>query len=79
MGRPVTLLQRISSILGKRMACPPDPGSDARLMIFVRAALAYGPGNPRNSIHLTHTWRKVKGSRQEVSGEEDGWRAWDDA
>jgi len=31
-------------------------------MVFARNALASGPGNAWNSIHLPPTWRKVKGA-----------------
>jgi hypothetical protein len=32
-------------------------------MVFARNALASGPGNACNSIHLSPTWRKVKGGK----------------
>ena len=38
-------LQRNHLFLGGRRACPPGPRNDARLMIFARNALAFGPGN----------------------------------
>jgi hypothetical protein len=41
--------------------CPPGPRKEGRLMVFARNALASGPGNAWNSIHLPPTWRKVKG------------------
>ena len=40
--------------------CPPDPENEPCLMVFARNALAFGPGNGRNSIGLTITCRKVK-------------------
>jgi len=43
-------LQRNYLVLGKRTACPPDPGNEPCLMVFSRNALAFGPGNGRNSI-----------------------------
>jgi hypothetical protein len=46
IGHPVIPQQRINSILGKRMACPPNPRNDARLIILECTALASGPGNP---------------------------------
>ncbi len=41
--------------------CPPGPRKEGRLMVFVRNALASGPGTAWNSIHLPPAWRKVKG------------------
>jgi hypothetical protein len=38
-------LQRNYPVLGKRMACPPGPRNEARLMVFARNALASEPGN----------------------------------
>jgi hypothetical protein len=32
-------------------------------MVFARNALASGPGNAWNSIHLPPIWRKVKGGK----------------
>jgi len=46
-------LQRINLVFGKRTACPPDPENDWCLMVFTRKALAFGPGNGRNSIGFT--------------------------
>jgi len=37
-------LQRNHPVLGGRTACPPGPRNEARLMIFARNALAFGPG-----------------------------------
>ena len=45
------------------MACPPGPGIDVCLMVFARAAPASGPGTGWNSLHLTLTWRQVKGGK----------------
>ena len=39
---------------------PPGPRNEGRLMVFARNALASGPGNACNSIHLSPTCRKVK-------------------
>jgi len=36
---------RLTLFLGKRTACPPDPGNEMCLMVFARNALASGPGN----------------------------------
>ncbi|KPK88474.1 MAG: hypothetical protein AMJ94_14985 [Deltaproteobacteria bacterium SM23_61] len=38
-------LQRTTSVLGERIACPPAPENEERLMVFGRNALASGPGN----------------------------------
>jgi hypothetical protein len=35
-------------------------------MVFARNALASGPGNAWNSIHLPPTWRKVNGGKQAI-------------
>jgi len=48
------------SIRIPHLNCPPDPENEPCLMVFARNALAFGPGNGRNSIGLTNTCRKVK-------------------
>jgi hypothetical protein len=60
-GHPTSSFQPAMTIfLGERTDCPPGPENEGCLMIFARDALACGPGNAENSIHLMPTWRKVK-------------------
>jgi len=61
-------LQRNYPVLGKRTACPPDPENESCLMVFARNALAFGPGNGRNSIGLTTACRKVKVGNLSIAG-----------
>ncbi len=42
---------------------PPAPRNDARLMVFARNALASGPGNAYNSIHLFAYLAKSEGGQ----------------
>jgi hypothetical protein len=53
-------LHRNNPVLARRMACPPAPENEGRLMVFARNALASGPGNACNSTDLSPTCRKVK-------------------
>jgi hypothetical protein len=51
--------------------CPPNPENEPCLMIFARNALAFGPGNGRNSIGFATTGRRVRVGKEPGEVESD--------